>query len=109
MWIVMNQLHVVKGSADQVAARFKTTKGIERMEGFHRMQVLVDISQQEEDIVTIMTTWSNQAAFHAWQESQAYKGVHHKRDNGTSEVKPLVTSNTVTEYAIVADHSAATE
>ncbi|MCY1691071.1 antibiotic biosynthesis monooxygenase [Exiguobacterium sp. SL14] len=62
MWIVMNQLHVVKGASRSGRARFKTTKGIERMEGFHRMQVLVDISQEEEDIVTIMTTWSNQAS-----------------------------------------------
>ncbi|MGE6555727.1 antibiotic biosynthesis monooxygenase [Exiguobacterium sp. KRL4] len=105
MWIVMNQLRVQNGKADQVAARFQTTKGIEQMEGFIRMQVLVDLSQDEHDIVTIMTTWEKQAHFHAWQESQAYKGVHKKRDEGTSEVKPLVLSNAVTEYAVVADHT----
>lgn len=105
MWIVMNQLRVVKGKSDQVAARFKTTKGIEQMEGFIRMQVLVDISQAEHDVVTIMTTWGKQADFHAWQASQAYKGVHKKRDAGTSEVKPLVLSNAVTEYTVVADHT----
>ena len=46
MWIVMNKLDVEKGKADAVKARFETTKGIETMDGFVRMQVLTDTSDE---------------------------------------------------------------
>ncbi|WP_396129037.1 antibiotic biosynthesis monooxygenase family protein [Exiguobacterium mexicanum] len=46
MWIVMNKLDVEKGKVDAVIARFQTTKGIESMDGFVRMQVLTDTSDE---------------------------------------------------------------
>lgn len=109
MWVVMNKLDVEKGKVDAVTARFQTTKGIESMDGFVRMQVLTDTSDETKDQVVIMTTWRDALSFEKWLESGAYKHAHKKRDNGTSEVKPLVLGNTVTQYEIAIEHSASTD
>lgn len=108
MWIVMNKLDVEKGKVDAVKARFQTTKGIETMDGFIRMQVLTDTSDETKDQVVIMTTWRDAASFENWRDSGAYKHAHKKRDDGTSEVKPVVLGNTVTQYEVAIEHSAST-
>lgn len=109
MWIVMNKLDVEKGKADAVTARFKTTKGIESMDGFERMQVLCDTSDETMDHVIIMTTWRDAESFENWRESNAYKHAHKKRDDGTSDVKPVVLGNTVTQYEVAIEHVSSTE
>ncbi|WP_214795946.1 MULTISPECIES: antibiotic biosynthesis monooxygenase [unclassified Exiguobacterium] len=109
MWIVMNKLDVEKGKVDAVKARFETTKGIEAMDGFVRMQVLTDTSDAAMDHVVIMTTWRDAESFENWRDSNAYKHAHKKRDDGTSEVKPIVLGNTVTQYEVAIEHLASTE
>ena len=109
MWIVMNQLDVEKGKASAVTARFETTKGIESMDGFIRMQVLTDTANEAIDRVIIMTTWRDAESFENWRESNAYKRAHKKRDDGTSEVKPIVLGNTVTQYEVAIEHAASSE
>ena len=109
MWIVMNKLDVEKGKVDAVKARFQTTKGIESMDGFIRMQVLTDTTDETKDQVVIMTTWRDAASFENWRDSGAYKHAHKKRDDGTSEVKPVVLGNTVTQYEVAIEHIASTD
>lgn len=109
MWIVMNKLDVEKGKSDAVKSRFETTKGIEAMDGFIRMQVLTDTSDESMDHVVIMTTWRDATSFENWRDSAAYKHAHKKRDNGTSEVKSIVLGNTVTQYEVTIEHLASTE
>lgn len=109
MWIVMNKLDVEKGKIEAVTARFQTTKGIESMDGFIRMQVLTDTSDETKDQVVIMTTWRDAASFENWRDSGAYKHAHKKRDDGTSEVKPIVLGNTVTQYEVAIEHGASTD
>ena len=105
----MNKLDVKKGNVDAVTARFETTKGIKSMDGFIRMQVLTDTTDDAVDHVVIMTTWRDAASFENWRESNAYKHAHKKRDDGSSEVKPIVLGNTVTQYDVPIEHTSSPE
>jgi len=75
MYVVANRVPVAAGWEQRFEARFRARAGqIEKQPGFVRMQILRPTSEATPYVV--LTTWEDEAAFHAWVGSEDFKQAH---------------------------------
>jgi len=77
MIAVSNRIQVAKGQEKDFEARFEGRAGlVENMPGFVRLEILRPIKS---DCYVVLTHWRDEASFHAWTDSAAFKEAHRNR------------------------------
>jgi len=73
--MVTNTISIRSGHGRAVAERFKNPKGVHKMPGFVRMELLLSESE-EQDELKVMTLWETKEAFDGWVSSDSFKQAH---------------------------------
>ncbi|WP_127532458.1 antibiotic biosynthesis monooxygenase [Paenibacillus kobensis] len=83
MIMVTNTISIRQGHGRSVAERFKNPKGVHKMPGFVRMELLLS-EEGEQDELKVMTLWETKEAFDGWVNSDSFKQAHAGRGKPTA-------------------------
>lgn len=87
MIVVSNRLYVAAGREQDFEARFVDRAGlVDSAPGFVRHEVLRPESAGAPYVV--MTHWADDASFHAWTESPAFREAHARGGSSDLFIKP---------------------
>lgn len=105
---VINAIHVEKGRADEVLARFSSPKAVHTFEGFVFMEVLQKNDSPDYDELHICTTWEERKHFDAWLEHRNYGKAHSKQNAKPAKDSPII-GNELSTFDVIHQHRPAAE
>lgn len=73
--------------AKVMAPGFTKTNGLEKTEGFVKVEVLITQNLTEYDELNVYMYWENLESFTAWRNSDAFKAAHKRPEPGSAEEK----------------------
>ncbi len=98
MIVVTNRIKVKKGMAAALAPRFTRPSGLDTMEGFVRVEVLLTQGLEEHDEMNVNMYWEDMKHFEAWRNSDDFKASHKRPEptDGKQEESPMLGSEIIT-------------
>ncbi len=98
MIVVTNRIKVKKGMAAALAPRFTRPSGLDSMDGFIRVEVLLTQNIEEHDEMNVNMYWEDMKYFEAWRNSDDFKESHKRpaQQDGESQESPMLGSEIIT-------------
>lgn len=96
MIVVTNRIKVKKGMAAALAPRFTRPSGLDTMDGFIRVEVLLTQNIEEHDEMNVNMYWEDMKSFQAWRESDDFKASHSRPASSEAGESPMLGSEILT-------------
>lgn len=87
MLIVTNKIKTKVGMAARMAPGFTKPSGLEKMDGFVKVEVLITKDLTDYDELKVNMYWENLESFEAWRNSDSFKNAHKRPEPGSEEAK----------------------
>ncbi|MFQ3545671.1 heme oxygenase [Halobacillus rhizosphaerae] len=98
MYVVTNRIKVKPGHAEKMAPMFTKPGPLQSMDGFQKVEVLVNQHSDDHDELNVNMYWENLENFEAWKNSDAFKEAHKRPAPGSGDKKqesPMLGSEVV--------------
>ncbi|WP_067726994.1 heme oxygenase [Oceanobacillus damuensis] len=95
MFIVTNRIKTKKGMAAKMAPMFTKPGPLQKMEGFHKVEVLVTQNIEEYDEMNVNMYWENLENFTVWRNSDHFREAHSGSKPDPEKESPIIGSEIV--------------
>ncbi|WP_249872363.1 heme oxygenase [Oceanobacillus saliphilus] len=95
MFIVTNRIKTKKGMAAKMAPAFTKPGLLQKMEGFHKVEVLVTQNIEEYDELNVNMYWENLENFTSWRNSDHFREAHQGSKPDQEKESPIIGSKLI--------------
>lgn len=99
MIIVTNRIKMKLGFAEKMAPMFTRPGALQKMNGFIKVEVLINKNLSEYDELNVNMYWNTMEDFTEWKNSNAFKEAHKGPSNGEQDSPILESEIIISEVA----------
>ncbi|MGJ9459757.1 heme oxygenase [Oceanobacillus sp. CF4.6] len=95
MIIVTNRIKTKKGMAAKMAPAFTKSGPLQKMEGFHKVEVLITQNIEDYDEMNVNMYWVTMEDFTLWRNSDHFKEAHKGSKADSEKESPIIGSEII--------------